>query len=192
MDCDGPAVASEPASGAGPLKTNSDPTASLTASPRQSLPCTLGSCCGSLMIIAGPGSPAGTGCIRGHRYDAIEAATTAMTALHATEPATPHLALHARRSRAHGRGRRAALYEERSLVRAMAMRRTLFVVTRDAAAGCGRVCGTAGRRGRTPAARQGGWPVPEGSWSHDWIAAASPRDRGRASTGAGALGAGAA
>ena len=31
-----------------------------------------------------------------HRYDTIGAATTAMTALHATEPATPHLSLHAR------------------------------------------------------------------------------------------------
>ena len=32
-----------------------------------------------------------------HRYDDVVSATTAMTALHATEPATPHLSLRARR-----------------------------------------------------------------------------------------------
>jgi hypothetical protein len=57
-------------------------------------------------------------------------ATTALTALHATEPSTPHLSLGARIDGLTVEDVEAALYDQRSLVKPMAMRRTLFVVTR--------------------------------------------------------------
>ena len=66
-----------------------------------------------------------------HRYDSIGAATTAMTAWHATEPSTPHLSLHARMGSLTVADVEAALYTQRSIVRTMAMRRTLWLVTRD-------------------------------------------------------------
>jgi hypothetical protein len=78
-----------------------------------------------------------------HRFDSIEAATVAMTALHATEPATPHLSLHARMHDLTVPDVEAALYERRTLVRTMAMRRTLWIVTRDLVPA---VTGSAGRR----------------------------------------------
>jgi len=78
-----------------------------------------------------------------HRYDDVVSATTAMTALHATEPATPHLALHARVGALTVKDVEAALYEARSLVKPLVMRRTLFVVTRDLLPA---VVGSAGRR----------------------------------------------
>jgi len=66
-----------------------------------------------------------------HRVADALAATAAMTVLHATEPATPYLSLFART----GAFRRAdlddALFESRSLVKQLAMRRTLFVFPRD-------------------------------------------------------------
>ncbi|MGE0141517.1 MAG: crosslink repair DNA glycosylase YcaQ family protein, partial [Ilumatobacteraceae bacterium] len=71
------------------------------------------------------------GIAAGHRFETVEAATSAMTALHATEPTTPHLSLHARVAQVTVNDVEASLYDERSLVRVMAMRRTLFVVTRD-------------------------------------------------------------
>lgn len=66
-----------------------------------------------------------------HRYDDVESATRAMTALHATEPATPHLSLHARVHDVDVGDVEAALYDARSLVKVMGMRRTLFVVPPD-------------------------------------------------------------
>ncbi|HWM19436.1 MAG TPA: winged helix DNA-binding domain-containing protein [Ilumatobacteraceae bacterium] len=107
-----------------------------------------------------------------HRYDDIGTATTAMTALHATEPTTPHLALHARVRELTVDDVEAALYDERSLVKVMAMRRTLFVVTREllpAVAGCAgrRVAEAEGRR----LAKEAG--VLGGQLGADWIAAAS-------------------
>jgi hypothetical protein len=78
-----------------------------------------------------------------HRHDSIGTATTAMTALHATEPATPHLSLHARVDGLSVEAVEGALYEERSLVKPMAMRRTLFLVTRELLPA---VVGSAGRR----------------------------------------------
>ena len=65
-----------------------------------------------------------------HRYDTVDAATRAMTAWHATEPSTPHLSLHARTDGLTVADVEAALYDERSLVRTIAMRRTLWVTTR--------------------------------------------------------------
>ena len=54
-----------------------------------------------------------------------------MTVLHATEPASVHLALHARIDGLSVADVEAALYDERALVKQLAMRRTLFVFPRD-------------------------------------------------------------
>ena len=54
-----------------------------------------------------------------------------MTVLHATEPATVHLSLHARVDGLSVADVDRALYDDRSLVKQLAMRRTLFVVPRD-------------------------------------------------------------
>jgi hypothetical protein len=78
-----------------------------------------------------------------HRYDDMLSATTAMTALHATEPATPHLTLSARVGGLTVKDVETALYDARAVVKPMAMRRTLFVVTRDLLPA---VAGSAGRR----------------------------------------------
>lgn len=59
------------------------------------------------------------------------AATRAMSVLHATEPATVHLSLHARVDGLAVADVDRALYEDRSLVKQLAMRRTLFVFPRD-------------------------------------------------------------
>ena len=66
-----------------------------------------------------------------HRLADAVAATRAMTVLHATEPATVHLALHARIEGLAVADVEAALYDERALVKQLAMRRTLFVFPRD-------------------------------------------------------------
>src|SRR3954454_2434011 len=79
----------------------------------------------------------------GHRYGDVVSATTAMTALHATEPSTPHLALRARVGDLTVDDVENALYEARTLVKPLVMRRTLFVVTRDLLPA---VVGSAGRR----------------------------------------------
>ncbi|MBL0747428.1 winged helix DNA-binding domain-containing protein [Nocardioides baculatus] len=66
-----------------------------------------------------------------HRLDSVEAVTRAMTVLHATEAATVHLAVAAR---AEGLGPDdvdTALYDDREVVKQLAMRRTLFVFPRD-------------------------------------------------------------
>lgn len=60
-----------------------------------------------------------------------EAATRAMTVLHATEAATVHLAVHARTDGVTPADVDRALYEDRSIVKQLAMRRTLFVFPRD-------------------------------------------------------------
>lgn len=54
-----------------------------------------------------------------------------MTVLHATEPATVHLSVFARVTDMSAAGLDPALYDERSLVKQLAMRRTLFVFPRD-------------------------------------------------------------
>ncbi|WP_183096067.1 winged helix DNA-binding domain-containing protein [Nocardioides stalactiti] len=61
----------------------------------------------------------------------VEAATRAMTVLHATEAATVHLALWARVPGVTVEDVDAALYDRRTLVKQLAMRRTLFVFPRD-------------------------------------------------------------
>src|SRR5690349_17386375 len=67
----------------------------------------------------------------GHRVASPEAAAAAMTVLHATEPATVYLSCHARCSSLTIGDIDRALYDERSLVKQLAMRRTAFVFPRD-------------------------------------------------------------
>jgi hypothetical protein len=71
------------------------------------------------------------GIVPGHRTADPVAATEAMTVLHATEPATVHLSLHARVDGLTVADVDAELYERRSLVKQLAMRRTVFVFPRD-------------------------------------------------------------
>lgn len=63
--------------------------------------------------------------------DSPEAATRAMTVLHATEAATVHLSCWARVAPVQVADVDRALYAERTLVKQLAMRRTLFVCPRD-------------------------------------------------------------
>lgn len=65
-----------------------------------------------------------------HRAASVEAAVAAMTCLHATEPASVHLAAHAR-SGATREDVLRALHEDRTVVLQLAMRRTVFAVPRD-------------------------------------------------------------
>lgn len=67
----------------------------------------------------------------GHRVADPAAATRAMTVLHATEAASVHLAVHARTEGVPPADVDRALYEDRSIVKQLAMRRTLFVFPRD-------------------------------------------------------------
>ena len=66
-----------------------------------------------------------------HRVGDPVAATEAVVVLHSTEPATVHLSLHARVEGLTRVDTDRALYAERSLVKQLAMRRTLFVFPRD-------------------------------------------------------------
>ncbi|MFT4110379.1 winged helix DNA-binding domain-containing protein [Propionicimonas sp.] len=66
-----------------------------------------------------------------HRYPDPVRATRAMTALHATEPATVHLSLHARVDGLDIDGIEAELNSRRTIVKQLAMRRTLFGITPD-------------------------------------------------------------
>lgn len=66
----------------------------------------------------------------GHRVADTLAATRAMTVLHATDASTVHLAVQARTEESVADVER-ALYDERSLVKQLAMRRTLFGFPRD-------------------------------------------------------------
>ena len=66
-----------------------------------------------------------------HRVLDPLAATRAMTVLHATEPATPYLSLFARVEWFMRADLDGALFDSKSLVKQLAMRRTLFVFPRD-------------------------------------------------------------
>lgn len=66
-----------------------------------------------------------------HRAPDPLAATRAMTALHATEPATVHLSLHARVDGLTVADVDRVLYDERTVVKQLAMRRTLFGFPRE-------------------------------------------------------------
>ena len=65
------------------------------------------------------------------RVASPEAVTQAMTVLHATEAASVYLSYWARSQSPHKADFNRALYEKRSLVKQLAMRRTLFVFPRD-------------------------------------------------------------
>ncbi|UQU61308.1 winged helix DNA-binding domain-containing protein [Couchioplanes caeruleus] len=65
------------------------------------------------------------------RAGSAEDAARAMTALHATEPATVYLSCRARGTAITTADVDRALYDDRSLVKQLAMRRTLFVFPRD-------------------------------------------------------------
>lgn len=67
----------------------------------------------------------------GFGADSPEAATRAMTVLHSTEPATVHLSCRARVPGLTVADVDRALYTDRTLVKQLAMRRTLFVFPRD-------------------------------------------------------------
>src|SRR5690242_21430640 len=67
----------------------------------------------------------------GFRVGSPEAVTRAMTVLHATEPATVHLSCRARFDQCTVADVDRALYADRTLVKQLAMRRTLFVFPRD-------------------------------------------------------------
>src|SRR4051812_3804067 len=67
----------------------------------------------------------------GHRAADPEAATRAVTVLHSTEPATVYLSVWARAEGVSLADVDAALYDDRTLVKQLAMRRTLFVFPRD-------------------------------------------------------------
>ncbi|WP_246486301.1 winged helix DNA-binding domain-containing protein [Kribbella qitaiheensis] len=67
----------------------------------------------------------------GTQVDSPEAATRAMTVLHATEPATVYLSCWARVESLEIADVDRALYGDRSLVKQLAMRRTLFVFPRE-------------------------------------------------------------
>jgi len=66
-----------------------------------------------------------------HRVADVEAATSAVAVLHATEPASVHLAAAARVDGLTPAEVDSALYDTRHLVKQLAMRRTLFVFPRD-------------------------------------------------------------
>jgi Winged helix DNA-binding domain len=66
-----------------------------------------------------------------HRVSDALAATRAMTVLHATEPATPYLSLFARIESFTRVDLDDALFASRSLIKQLAMRRTLFVFPRN-------------------------------------------------------------
>ena len=66
-----------------------------------------------------------------HRLSSVEAVTRAMTVLHSTEYASVHLAVAARSEGLSPADVDAALHDDRSVVRQLAMRRTLFVFPRD-------------------------------------------------------------
>ncbi len=66
-----------------------------------------------------------------HRVGTVEDGCRAVVALHATESATVHLAVAARTTGVEAADVDAALYEDRSIVKQLAMRRTLFAFPRD-------------------------------------------------------------
>lgn len=67
----------------------------------------------------------------GHRLASPEDVTRALTVLHATEPASVHLAVRARAPEVAGADVDRAMYDDRTLVKQLAMRRTLWVFPRD-------------------------------------------------------------
>jgi hypothetical protein len=98
----------------------------------------------------------------------VEAAR-GVVALHATDPASVFLSLYARTASVEVKAIEHALYEERSLVRMLGMRRTMFVVPAELApviqAGCTNAIATMQRRRYTQLLLQAG--VGDGEWLAD-------------------------
>jgi hypothetical protein len=94
----------------------------------------------------------------------IEQATRAMTVLHSTEAPSVHLAAFARVDRLTLDDVDRALYQERSLVKQLAMRRTLFVFPRDL---LGAAWGSAARRVEQVEARRVAKVVAEAGIADD-------------------------
>jgi hypothetical protein len=67
----------------------------------------------------------------GERADSALVATRSVVALHSTDPATVLLSVHARTSKITAADIERELYVDRTIVRMLGMRRTLFVVPRD-------------------------------------------------------------
>jgi len=117
-----------------------------------------------------------------HRVADAKAATRAMTVLHATEPATPYLSLFARIDSFTRADLDNALFKSKSLVKQLAMRRTLFVFPRDLlpAAVSGPSARVAARStggwsrtsnaAASPATARAGWPPPARRCLRGWPA----------------------
>ena len=122
-----------------------------------------------------------------HRVDDPVAATTAMTVLHATEASSVHLSIAARTDRVSAEQVDGALYADRSLVKQLAMRRTLFVLPRDLlpatlGSAAARVAGEQERLLLKDLSRHGiGGDDPAAA--HAWLAAASSAVVQRLATG---------
>ena len=72
----------------------------------------------------------------GHHADSVVGAARAVVALHGTDPATTVLSALARTRDASPADVERALYDDRDLIRVLAMRRTVFAVPRDMAGVC--------------------------------------------------------
>jgi hypothetical protein len=100
----------------------------------------------------------------------VEEVVAGLVALHATDPATVFLAVAARLAEPEGAvaAMERALYEDRSLVRMLAMRRTMFVLPRESAAGAyaaaGRPIAVKERKGLL------GFLAEGGGWDERWLA----------------------
>jgi hypothetical protein len=96
-------------------------------------------------------------------------AARGVVALHATDPASVFLAIHARTAPAEVRAVEHALYEERSLIRMLGMRRTVFVVPVELApviqAACTKEIALRQRRTYTKLLTERG--VGDGAWLRD-------------------------
>jgi hypothetical protein len=120
----------------------------------------------------------------GHRAATAEEVTESLVALHGTDPATVYLSLAARMRLPGTADAERALYEDRSLVRLLAMRRTMFVVTEAFApvvrAGAARAIAADERRKLLKyLAEGGGWDAAWLSEVEDAVLAALSR-RGEA------------
>ncbi|MFJ4847231.1 MULTISPECIES: winged helix DNA-binding domain-containing protein [unclassified Streptomyces] len=102
------------------------------------------------------------------RAERPEEAAESLVALHGTDPATVYLSAAARMRVPDAAAIDHALYEERSLTRLLAMRRTMFVVTADARplvhAAAAHAIAAAERRKLTA------WLAEGGGWDERWLA----------------------